>query len=80
MGGWVRPKTDEGVPLAAENWTQKIEGKMEFGAKKIDSQKIVSVLVLPKRSSLIPRMSKKWGQNGGTSIFLNIEGVSLPPG
>ena len=37
-GGWgvLGLKTDGGVPLAAENWTQKIEGEMEFGAKKIE--------------------------------------------
>ena len=36
-GGVLGLKTDGGVPLAAENWTQKkIEEKIEFGAKKID--------------------------------------------
>ena len=34
--GVLGPKTDWGVPLATENWTQKDRGKMEFGAKKIE--------------------------------------------
>ena len=34
-GGVLGLKTDGGVPLAAENRTQK-EEKIEFGAKKID--------------------------------------------
>ena len=33
------PKTDVGVPLAAENWTQKDRGKMELRAKKIEFYK-----------------------------------------
>ena len=33
-GGWLGPKTDGGVPLAAENWTQKDRGKNEIWGLK----------------------------------------------
>ena len=33
-GGVLGPKTDEGVPLAAENWTQKDRGKNEIWGLK----------------------------------------------
>ena len=35
-GGLLGLKTDGGVPLATENWTQNDREKIEFGAKKID--------------------------------------------
>ena len=59
---------------------------MEFGAKKdlilggLVPKKIVLVLVddkkYPKKIVLNPRKVKKGGQNGGTSISPNMEGVS----
>ena len=33
-GGYSVPKTDGGVPLAAENWTQKDRGKNEIWGPK----------------------------------------------
>ena len=33
-GGVLGPKTDGGVPLAAENWTQKDRGKNEIWGLK----------------------------------------------
>ena len=33
-GGVLGPKTDGGVPLAAENWTQKDQGKNEIWGLK----------------------------------------------
>ena len=90
-GGVLGPKTDGGVPLAAENWTQKDRGKNRIWGQKdrilwelvvLIPQKIVLVLVdekkYPKKIEFNPQNVKKGGQNGGTSISPNIEGVPSP--
>ena len=80
-GGVLGPKNDGGVPLAAENWTQKDRGKNEIWGLKdrilwelvvLIPQKIVLVLVdekkYPKKIVLDPAKVKKGGQNRGTYV------------
>ena len=89
--GVLGPKTDGGVPLATENWTQKDWGKNGIWGQKdrilwelvvLIPQKIVLVLVdekkYPKKIEFNRQNVKKGGQNGGTSISPNIEGVPSP--
>ena len=74
--GVLGPKTDGGVPLAAENWTQKDRGKNRIWGQKdrilwelvvLIPQKIVLVLVdekkYPKKIEFNPQNVKKGGQN-----------------
>ena len=71
-GGVLGPKTDGGVPLAAENWTQKDRGKNRIWGQKdrilwelvvLIPQKIVLVLVdekkYPKKIEFDPQNVKK---------------------
>ena len=74
-------KTDGGVPLAAENWTQKDRGKkLNLGPKRSIFVKIGSFCTpkdsfavggwekYPKKIVLDPAKVKKGGQNRGTYV------------
>ena len=87
-GGVLSRKIVGGVPRTAENWTLKDRGKNGIWGQKdlildeLVPQKIVLVLVdenkHPKKIVFNPLKVKKGGQNGGTYVSPNIEGVPSP--
>ena len=89
VGGWVVVVGGGGLG-PSENWwgcaagrwklDPKNRGKNGIWGQKDRLPKYSFCVGTPKKIEFNPQNVKKWGQNGGTSIFLNIEGVSLPPG